>query len=55
MIRRLDLTSDSRLHEREWPDADTEGSHLFAARKPYRKITVMIDAELMLWPNHLRR
>ena len=47
MIRRLDLTSDGRLHQREWADPGASRSHLLDPRKPFRKIVVMVDSELM--------
>ena len=51
MIRRLDVTSDGRVAKPEWPASDLDGtrsrSHLFVARKSFRKIVVMIDAEVM--------
>jgi hypothetical protein len=44
MVRRLDLTTDGRLHHAEWIDPDTNAKHLFSARKPFRKTVVMADA-----------
>jgi hypothetical protein len=47
MVKRLNLSSDGRLHGVGWEDSDGHGKYLFDARKPYRKIVVMVDADLM--------
>ncbi len=51
MVRRLDLRTDGRLHRAEWVDSETNASHLFAARKPYRKIVVMVDDDVLASSN----
>lgn len=47
MVRRLDLTALGRTHNAQWFDGGADASHLFAGRKSFRKIVVMIDAELI--------
>ncbi|MGQ0617347.1 MAG: hypothetical protein ACT4PW_10215 [Acidimicrobiia bacterium] len=51
VVRRLDLRTDGRLHRAEWVDSETNASHLFAARKPYRKIVVMVDDDVLASSN----
>lgn len=48
MIPRLQLTNSGRVSSPVWPDPDRDdGSHLFSARKAYRKVVVMVDADLL--------
>jgi len=51
VIKRLDLYSDSWLHTRDWPTEHQRRSDpLFSPRNPYRKIVVMVDADLLEVP-----
>ena len=48
VVRRLDLRNDGRLHRAEWVDSETKAPHLFATRKPYRNIVVMVDNDVLV-------
>lgn len=49
VIKRLDMTSERR-HDDVWPEPDgpnRRNAYLFAGRKPYRKLRVMVDFDLL--------
>lgn len=50
MVRRLDVTSSRRTNRADWPSDDLKTGHLFAARTRFRRLIVVVDAELLEAP-----
>src|SRR4051794_35125775 len=47
-MKRLKMRDDDRSHDVEWPGIDVrQGLHLYGGRRPFRKIRVMVDNELL--------
>lgn len=55
MIKRLDLSAITPRRP-EWPASshDPTAGHLFSSRRPFRKIVVVVDAELLIDDTRLR-
>lgn len=49
MIKRLKSTDDGRRHEEQWPEVSEHRreQHLYAGRRPFRKMRVMVDFALL--------
>ena len=47
-MKRLKMRDDDRSHDVDWPDIDRrQGLQLYGGRRPFRKIRVMVDNELL--------